>query len=99
MFRAIVTRFVGPTNFRGSRVIATVGDAKHTHSWEYGLGNGTCHNDVDANHAAAAKALAVKLGWDGTWIGAGMPNGTGNVYVRLSQGDTVADKNSIAFSF
>jgi hypothetical protein len=97
MFRAIVTKFKGPTENNGSRVIATVGNQRHTHHWDYGAGNGTIHSDVDANHNAAARALAIKLGWCGTWIGGGMPDNTGNVYIRLSRGDTVADKTSIAF--
>lgn len=98
MFRAIVTKFKGSTNSSGSRVIATVGDKRHTHHWDYGAGNGTVHNDVDANHNAAARALAVKMGWEGTWIAGGMPNGDGNCYIRLSLGDTVLDKSSIAFT-
>lgn len=98
MYRAIVTKFKGPTNTSGSRVIASIGDKRHTHHWDYGAGNGTIHSDTDANHNAAAKALAVKMGWDGTWIAGAMPDGSGNCYVRLSRGDTVSDKSSIAFA-
>lgn len=96
MFRAIITKYHGPTNTLGSRVIATIGDHKYTHHWDYGAGNGTIHNDVDANHCAAAAGLAAKMGWDGAWIGGGMPNGEGNCYVRLPA-DAVVFKDSIAF--
>ena len=74
---AIVTRYHGPTHYRGSRVIAT-GPAAHmpepgesrtlraTVSWDYGAGNpGTGAyagwGDSDANHRRAADAVAAKL--------------------------------------
>jgi len=58
VYQAIETRFVGPTNHRGSRVIAThCGNVmRHTHNWDYGL-------NTDQNHYAAAEALRAKLDW------------------------------------
>jgi len=56
-YYAIETRYAGPTNHRGSRVIATTpGGHKLTHQWAYELG-------IDANHYAAAEALRAKLDW------------------------------------
>ena len=56
--QAIETHFVGPTNYRSSRVIATHTGAKlrHVHQWDYALG-------IDGNHFSAAEALRAKLDW------------------------------------
>ncbi len=68
--QAIVTKYLGPTNVRGSRIKAKCQAGSVTLSWEYGL------NSMN-NHLAAAKALATKLGWNyGEWIGAGLPDGS-----------------------
>lgn len=74
MFQAIVTKFIGPTNSRGSRVKATAAAGSVTLSWDYSLNH-------EANHDAAAKALADKFGWKGQWHGGGMPGNSGNCYV------------------
>jgi hypothetical protein len=51
----ILTRYLGPTNTRGSRVKAKSGSgASITVGWDHEL-------DSDQNHAAAAIALAVKI--------------------------------------
>jgi hypothetical protein len=72
--QAITTKFVGPTNHRGSRVTARAQAGKVTVSWDHAL-------DIDANHDQAALALIRKFGWSGTWHRGGMPGGEGNVYV------------------
>ena len=55
--QAIETRYVGPTNHRGSRVIATTpGGARMVSAWDYALG-------IEGNHRAAAEALRAKLDW------------------------------------
>lgn len=66
--QAIETRFLGPTNFRGSRIVAKCEAKRMIVSWDDGL-------DVQANHEAACKALCVALGWDGEWVGASTPKG------------------------
>ncbi len=73
---SITTRYVGPTNYRGSRVIATgpaltnddSRDGRYTRatvSWDYGAGNhGTAYagwGDSAANHRRAADAVVAKL--------------------------------------
>jgi hypothetical protein len=68
MRQAIVTKYLGPTNFRGSRVKATASAGSVTVSWDHAL-------DAESNHVAAAKALAVKYGWRGEWTGGGTENG------------------------
>lgn len=51
----ILTKYLGPTNFRGSRVKATSGSGTTvTIAWDDEL-------NIDENHAAAAMALAAKL--------------------------------------
>ena len=57
---AIVTRYVGPTNHRPSRIIATHKrgsneTARVTREWQP-------HHDSEANHRAAAEALAEAMG-------------------------------------
>jgi len=66
--QAIQTRFIGPTNFRGSRYKAfcdagslTV-DADHRYN-------------PSSNHALAAGDLARKLGWHGNLVGGQLPSG------------------------
>jgi hypothetical protein len=76
--QAITTKFLGPTNFRGSRVKAKCQAGSITVSWNDALG-------VDDNHDTAAQALAEKLDWTGEHygklVGGGLPDGTGNCYV------------------
>ena len=63
--QSIVTRYLGPTNYRGSRVKATASAGSAVVSWD-------CSLSADANHKAAAEALARKFGWRGRWIEGGM---------------------------
>lgn len=76
--QAITTRFYGPTNTRGSRIVAKCDAGKLSVSWDHGKG-------IDENHDAAAAQLAAKLGWDtddyGRLVGGGLPGGNGNCYV------------------
>jgi hypothetical protein len=67
---AIETRFVGPTNTRGSRIVARVMEQlptrKVTVEYEHGL-------NADENHRAAAIALIHRMGWTsgngyGAWV-------------------------------
>ena len=70
--QAIITKFLAPTNNRGSRVKATCQAGTITVNWLDDL-------DIQDNHAAAANALAKKLGWTadkyGHLIGGCMANG------------------------
>ena len=57
IYQAIETRYAGPTNHAGSRVIATAAAGqRHVHHWDYSIN----HTD---NHLAAAEALRAKLDW------------------------------------
>lgn len=67
--QAIITKYIGPTNVRGSRVKATAQAGSVTLEWDDALNR-------DDNHMAAAKALATKLGWDyGEFIAGTLPDG------------------------
>ncbi len=79
MRQAIYTKFLGPTNSRGSRVKAFADAGSVTVSWNHAL-------NATENHRAAAMALAAKFGWSGTWVGGGGVNG--DVYVNV---ETVTD--------
>lgn len=80
--QAITTKFLGPTNFRGSRVKATCQAGSLTVSWDHAL-------DSEANHDVAARMLAEKLGWVaphyGRLVGGGLPDGRGNCYVFVKE--------------
>lgn len=73
--QAIATKYLGPTNSRGSRVKATAGAGSVTIEWAHNL-------NADQNHDAACLALANKMGWQGDWIGGGTE--TGYLYVNSS---------------
>lgn len=67
--KAIFTRFVGPTNTRGARIIASDEDGnKVTVSYPYELSGEACHR-------LAADALCKKMNWTGTLISGGHKRG------------------------
>lgn len=81
--QAIETKWLGPTNHRGSRVKATCQAGSVTVGWDYGAGNDTGQSDVEANHDRAARALIQKMGWFGTWARGAKVDDTGYAYVCL----------------
>lgn len=54
--QAIQTKFIGPTNYRGSRYKATCEAGTLTLECDHAL-------DAEANHVRVARALIAKLGW------------------------------------
>jgi hypothetical protein len=66
--QAITTKFLPPTNVRGSRVKATAQAGSVTLHWDHAL-------NPEGNHRAAAMAFVRKFKWDGEWIGGGLHNG------------------------
>lgn len=77
MKQAIVTKYIGPTNFRGARVKAKAFAGTVTISWDDALG-------IDDNHTLAATTLANKFGWltnGASLAGGGLPTNDGNCYV------------------
>jgi len=57
IMQAIRTKYMGPTNHRGSRIVAECSAGRVIVSWLYDLG------DLE-NHVKAAEALRSKLGWE-----------------------------------
>ena len=69
MRKAITTKYVGPTNSRGSRIIADDGDRNRvTIPYPYQLSG-------EAVHREAAIALCKKMGWAGTIYGGATAHG------------------------
>lgn len=62
MYQAITTKYLGPSNVRGSRVKARAEAGSVTLSWDHGLSNAE-------NHKAAAVALCKKFKWIGGHCG------------------------------
>lgn len=81
--QAIITKYLGPTNHRSSRVKATCDAKSMTVSWDHSLNS-------DENHDVAARMLAERLGWTGDHygrlVGGGLPRGMGgNCYVFVKE--------------
>ena len=74
MRQSITTKYLGPTNTRGSRIVAKAQAGKITIAWDHAL-------DSADNHIAAAKAFASKYGWTGRWVGGALPDGLGYCFV------------------
>jgi len=80
--QTIITKYLGPTNHRGSRIKARqsasyAGTPKSiTIGWDYSL-------STEHNHKAAAIAFAAKMGWHGEWVG-GSGGGESYVFVNAS---------------
>ncbi len=71
--KAITTKYLGATNFRGSRIKAVAADGDKnppqvTLAYDHGL-------NIDENHKKAAIALAWKLDWQGEWVGGSVEHG------------------------
>jgi hypothetical protein len=84
MPQTILTRYLGPTNHRGSRIKATCWRASVTVPYDYALGG-------DGSHRAAAEALCFKLAeGEGDWLitaGADLPAGNGYAFIIEYQPD------------
>lgn len=72
--QAITTKYLGPTNTRGSRIKAVAAAGSVTIERDSSLG-------IEANHARAAEALANKFGWHGQYYQGGMPDDCGYAFV------------------
>ena len=78
--QAIETRYLGPTNTRGSRIVATTHSAvsrypvRLTVPFDHTL-------STEAGHRKAAEALKAKLGWKGRMVGGGTRTGYCFVFV------------------
>jgi hypothetical protein len=72
--QAIITKYLGPSNVKGSRIKATAVAGSVTVPYQHEL------NNEDA-HAYAALAYARKQGWKGELIAGSIEPGGGYVFV------------------
>lgn len=78
-FQAIETRYLGPTNYRGSRIKAYAFGGSVTVPFDYGVPD-------DVNHLNAAFALVEKMGWgDVRLFQGGNVKGDGYFFVRSNK--------------
>jgi 6-phosphogluconolactonase (cycloisomerase 2 family) len=80
MLQAITTRFIGPTNSKGSRFSATCRAGRVIVPRDYAL-------NANDNHIAAANALRKKLGWMDIDMQSGMNHKHEGVHVLCSGGE------------
>lgn len=80
--QAIITKYRGPTNTRGSRILASCQAKRIVVPYDYEL-------SAEGNHDAAAFQLALSLKWVTAFlspmrlVGGGLPDGKGNAYVLV----------------
>jgi len=75
--QAIVTKYIGPTNHRGSRLKAFCEAGEFTMPWDYDL-------DVQQNHCKAMLFLCGRLHLDSrNYVCGSLPANTGYVFVEL----------------
>lgn len=72
--QSITTKYLPPTNSRGSRIKATCEAGSITVPYPYEL-------SVQQGHSAACAALLAKLGWEGRYVGGS--TATGYVFVEV----------------
>jgi hypothetical protein len=60
--QAIRTRYHGPTNSRGSRIIAKCEGGSITMPYDHA-------QNLEGNHAAAARLLLERMGWPNVYFG------------------------------
>lgn len=78
--KAIETKYLGPTDFKGSRIVADDGDGNRvTISYPYELSG-------EEVHRAAAVALCEKMGWSGADTLVGGSTKRGYVFVFTNEG-------------
>lgn len=75
--QAITTKYLSPTNVKGSRIKAQAAAGSLTIHIDHAL-------NIEHNHAKAAEALANKFKWRGQWFMGGMPNDTGYCFVCVN---------------
>lgn len=59
--QAIETKYCGPSNVRGARLIARCKAKRIIVEWDHSL-------NIEDNHKAAAVRLMLALGWHGHWV-------------------------------
>ncbi len=76
-YTMIETKYLGYTNHRPSRIVASRGKRRHYVPYDHSM-------TPQDNHAAAAKVLADEITTKGQWIAANHHDGDRMVFVLLS---------------
>ena len=74
--KAIRTKYLGPTNTKGSRIVATDEDGNRVIISSGGA------DSVENNHRRAAEALCAKMNWTGKMVSGSLKNGYVFVFVE-----------------
>jgi len=72
--QAIMTTYKGPTDHKGSRIIARCQARRVTVPWNHAL-------DIEDNHRAAAETLASLMGWCDPIRSGALPDGHSYAHV------------------
>lgn len=75
---AIITKYLGPSDYRGSRVKAFTDQDTRIVDWDHAL-------SMEKNHDRAAVALCQKMGWKGTLVRGGIKHGYAYVFATYGQ--------------
>lgn len=76
--QAIITKYLPPTSFKGSRIKAAAAAGSIIVHIDHAL-------NIEDNHAAAAEALAGKFKWRGNWFMGGLPDDSGYCFVCVDE--------------
>lgn len=80
IYQAIITKYLGPTNTRGARILATTESGiRHTISYPHELTS-------DQGHRKAAEELAAKLNWHGKLVAGGLKQGFSFILLDGTEG-------------
>ncbi len=81
MSQAIVTKYIGPTNLKGTRIRVKCQAKSVLIPWNHALG-------IEDNHTLAAQTVAESLGWleKRALAGGALPDGSGYAFVLLPKG-------------
>lgn len=74
--QAIETKYIGPTNTKGSRIKATAAAGSIILPYDYAI-------SIEKNHKKAAFALRIKMGWNGKFAQGGNVKGDGYYFVNV----------------
>lgn len=94
MRQAITTKYLGPSNVRGSRIKA-IARKRDALGKEMGLTVPYGYGDTEQEHCLAARLLATELKWSGLWVGGGNVDENGFVFVNVADAYAGAPDSSI----
>lgn len=78
--KAIITKYHGPTNTRGSRI-----SAKAEGVPSVSIGYPHALREGEQAHSAAALMLCHKYGWEGTLVAGGLPDQRGYAFCFITK--------------